>query len=54
MNNTGLLAFGRSPPQPLTSGEFAAIKVGLDRWRATLPEPLQPELVIFPSHPMLQ
>ncbi|KAF3038693.1 hypothetical protein E8E12_008584 [Didymella heteroderae] len=53
MNDIGLRVFGNPSPQPLTFDEFAALKEKLDRWRAILPEPLQPKLVVFPFHLML-
>lgn len=54
INDIGLLAFERPSSQPITFDEFAVLKNKLDHWRVTLPETLRPELVVFPSHLMLQ
>jgi hypothetical protein len=53
-NEIGLLSFGRSAPRRFTLDEIAMLKRRLDDWKDTLPKPLQPEMVVFPSHLMLQ
>ena len=54
MNEIGLLSFGRPSSRLFTLDEFTVLKGKLNSWKNTLPEPLQPELIVFPSHLMLQ
>lgn len=54
MNDIGLSIFGDSSPQSLTLERIAALKRKLNGWKGTLPEPLQPNKLVFPFHLNLQ
>lgn len=54
MNEIGLLLFKRPSPRPLNLHDVVILKGKLDHWKETLPKPLQPEMLLFPSHLMLQ